>query len=243
MTLRRLAVGLVLVASCAATAAQAHTGRAEIARPSRQVGATVAKVIVATLARSQPGGGTVLWRISTSTQWGQGPQELMVLADATDDAGHEWLAVRIPVRPNGTVGWIRADRVLLMSTPYWIDVSLGHRLVSVYRSGKLVRRFEAVVGAPATPTPRGLHAIYDPIRQSSQNGFVGTWALHLTAFSNVLDNYGGGPGRVAIHGRGGDSLKDPLGTARSHGCVRVDNADVEWLARVVPRGTPVMVRA
>ena len=59
----------------------------------------------------------------------------------------------------------------------------------------------------------------------------------------MLDNYGGGPGRVAIHGRGGDSLKDPLGTARSHGCVRVDNADVEWLARVVPRGTPVMVRA
>ena len=48
--------------------------------------------------------------------------------------------------------------------------------------------------------------------------------IQLTAFSDVLDNYGGGPGRVAIHGRGGASLADPLGTARSHGCVRVANA-------------------
>jgi lipoprotein-anchoring transpeptidase ErfK/SrfK len=40
----------------------------------------------------------------------------------------------------------------------------------------------------------------------------------------VLDDYGGGPGRVAIHGRAGASLLDPLGTARSHGCIRIDNA-------------------
>ena len=70
---------------------------------------------------------------------------------------------------------------------------------------------------------------------------VGSWVLHLTAFSNVLENYGGGPGRVAIHGRGGASLADPLGTARSHGCVRIANADVAWLARTVAPGTPVRI--
>jgi lipoprotein-anchoring transpeptidase ErfK/SrfK len=58
----------------------------------------------------------------------------------------------------------------------------------------------------------------------------------------VLDNYGGGPGRVAIHGRGGASLADPLGTARSHGCIRVANLDVQWLARSVAAGTPVRIR-
>lgn len=55
----------------------------------------------------------------------------------------------------------------------------------------------------------------------------------------MLENYGGGPGRVAIHGRGGASFADPLGSARSHGCVRIDNAQVSYLARKLPDGTPV----
>jgi lipoprotein-anchoring transpeptidase ErfK/SrfK len=124
-------------------------------------------------------------------------------------------------------------------TPYWIDVSLNRRLVTVYRSGKLVRQFRAVVGAPATPTPTGLAAIYDPISQPNPNGFVGPWVLHLTAFSNVLKKFDGGLGRVGIHGRSGASLSDPLGSARSHGCIRIDNDQVRWLARTTPRGTPV----
>jgi lipoprotein-anchoring transpeptidase ErfK/SrfK len=157
--------------------------------------------------------------------------------------GNRWLAVRLPIRPNGTVGWVREDHLRVEHTPYWVDISLTRRLVRVYRSGRLVRRFRAVVGAPPTPTPMGLHAIYDPIAQRDANGFIGPWALHLTASSNVLDNYGGGPGRVAIHGRAGASLRDPLGSARSHGCVRIDNADVRWLARTVPRGTPVWIAA
>jgi lipoprotein-anchoring transpeptidase ErfK/SrfK len=150
--------------------------------------------------------------------------------------------VGLPLRPNGTLGWIRQDYVRLLETPYWIDVSRSRREVLVYRHGELARRFRAVVGAAATPTPLGLHAVYDPIQQRDPSGFIGPWALHLTAFSNVLDDYGGGAGRIAIHGRSGASLRDPLGSARSHGCIRVDNADVSWLARVVPRGTPVLIR-
>jgi lipoprotein-anchoring transpeptidase ErfK/SrfK len=60
--------------------------------------------------------------------------------------------------------------------------------------------------------------------------------------SNVLESYGGGPGRVGIHGRAGESLKDPLGSARSHGCVRVDNDQIAWMAAHVPAGTPVRIR-
>ncbi|MEA2220249.1 MAG: hypothetical protein QOJ35_2875, partial [Solirubrobacteraceae bacterium] len=78
-------------------------------------------------------------------------------------------------------------------------------------------------------------------RQADPSGFVGPWALHLTAHSDVLTNYGGGPGTVAIHGRSGASLLDPLGSARSHGCVRVANDDVSWLARTVRVGTPVLI--
>lgn len=65
--------------------------------------------------------------------------------------------------------------------------------------------------------------------------------LHLTAHSNVLEDYGGGPGRVAIHGRGGQSLLDPLGSARSHGCIRIDNRWISWMARTLRPGTRVLV--
>ena len=57
----------------------------------------------------------------------------------------------------------------------------------------------------------------------------------------VLDDYGGGAGRVAIHGRAGASLLDPLGSARSHGCIRIDNRQVRFLARVLVPGAPVRI--
>jgi lipoprotein-anchoring transpeptidase ErfK/SrfK len=137
---------------------------------------------------------------------------------------------------------VSRDWVAVRRTPYWIDVRVDARRVTVYRSGKRVRRFRAVVGAPATPTPLGLAAIYERNRQPDPGDFLGPWALPLTIMSNVLENYGGGPGRVGIHGRSGLSLRDPLGSARSHGCIRIGNDDVSWLATHVPAGTPVRIR-
>jgi lipoprotein-anchoring transpeptidase ErfK/SrfK len=65
--------------------------------------------------------------------------------------------------------------------------------------------------------------------------------LPLTAHSNVLKSFDGGDGQVALHGRGGASLLDPLGTARSHGCVRLADSAIEWIATHVPVGTPVSI--
>jgi hypothetical protein len=64
----------------------------------------------------------------------------------------------------------------------------------------------------------------------------------LTAYSPTLKSYGGGPGQVALHGRDGSNLADPLGSARSHGCIRIPNIGISLLARVAPEGTPVDVR-
>lgn len=233
----------VAAVSFPAVAPARAAGTPPVAPPARASGSVVAKVVVPSVVRSAPGGGRVLWTPATRTPWGGGPHWLTVFASGQDREGREWLRVGLPVRPNGSRGWIRADHVLLARTAWWIEVSTGRRRVSVYRDGRLVRRFQAVVGAPATPTPHGLYAVYDPVAQVPADGFLGPWALHLTAFSNVLDDYGGGPGRVAIHGRDAGSLRDPLGTARSHGCVRVTNADVSWLARRVPPGTPVRITA
>jgi lipoprotein-anchoring transpeptidase ErfK/SrfK len=213
----------------------------EVAAPSRAHGSTVARIVAPTFARARLESPKRGWRVSTATEWSKQPQVLLVLDAATAD-GRDWVKVLLANRPNGSAGWIPRDGVVLDRTRYWVAVHVRARRVAVYRKGKRVRRFRAVVGAPGTPTPRGLAAIYERNRQPDPDAFLGPWALPLTSLSEVLESYGGGPGRVAIHGRAGASLRDPLGTARSHGCIRVNNDDVVWMADRVPVGTPVRVK-
>ena len=170
---------------------------------------------------------------------------LLVLRAARDREGRCWLRVRLPSRPNNATGWVRADRVLLRPTRWRIVVAPGARTISVYHDGDLRRRFRVVVGAPGTPTPRGLFSIVGVWRWNSAD-FLGSYILPLTAHSNVLQEFGGGDGRVGIHGRGGASLLDPLGSARSHGCIRLSNKAINWIVGKVGAhglpGVPVRVR-
>ncbi len=221
-------------------AVPAHAASAGVraAAPTAKLAYT-AKILITTNVFKQPGHHVKL-ALPTHAAWGGGPHVLLVL-DTREYEGKTWLRVDLPDRPNGSSGWIREDFVRLKTTSWRVTVSRATHLVTVYRNGHKQRSFRSVVGAPATPTPRGLYAVYEKLAQPDPKGFLGPWALHLTAFSNVLLNYGGGPGRVAIHGRDGASLADPLGSDRSHGCIRVDDANVRWMARVVPLGTPVLI--
>jgi lipoprotein-anchoring transpeptidase ErfK/SrfK len=212
-----------------------------VAPPSRAGGATVARIVAPTFARRRVGSPRPRTHVQASTAWSHQPQVLLVLM-ATTRAGRDWVKVRLGGRPNGAAGWVPRDHVQLGHTDYWVEVRRGARLVSVYRRGARVRRFRAVIGRPGTPTPLGLAAIYERNRQPDPGGFVGPWVVSLTLHSNVLFNFDGGPGRVGIHGRAGESLRDPLGSARSNGCIRVPNRDISWMARSVPPGTPVHIR-
>ncbi len=211
-----------------------------IAPPSQTHGAAIAGIVMPVQARSRPGAGRKIWRVGTATSWSGEPQFLLVLGSA-DYHGSEWLRVLLPVRPNGTSGWIPRDAVTLRTARYWITVDQRARMVTIYSSGKPIHRYQAVIGKPATPTPNGLAAIYEVDPQPDPRAFLGPWSLPLTIFSNVLFNFGGGPGRIAIHGRGGASLNDPLGSSRSHGCIRIDNDAIDWMATHVPQGTPVEI--
>lgn len=212
----------------------------EIAAPARAHGATVARVVMPSVVRARLGARASGERLAAQTTWSRQALRLLVL-DAARHRGRPWLRVLLPDRPNGRSGWILRDHAVLGRTPYWVDVDLGRRRVTVFRDGARVRRFAAVVGAPATPTPAGLAAVYEVNRQPDPGGFIGPWALALTSLSDVVMEYDGGPGRVAIHGRAGASLRVPLGAAASLGCVRVTNRAVSWLARHVAGGTPVDV--
>jgi lipoprotein-anchoring transpeptidase ErfK/SrfK len=230
---RALTAGALLIAL---TAVPAHA--AKPAAPTAKLAYT-AKIMIATSVYKLPGKG-IKSTLPTHAEWGGGPNVLLVL-DRRNYQGKTWLRVALPDRPNGSTGWIREDFVRLATSRWRVTINRESHLVTVYSNGRKQRSFTSVLGAPATPTPRGLYAIYEKLAQPNPKGFLGPWALHLTAFSEVLLNYCGGPGRVAIHGRDGTSLADPLGSSRSHGCIRVDDANIIWMARVVPLGTPVLI--
>ncbi len=250
---RRTALAVVAMALLSGAAlASPATGSLAVAGPSAGTKASnsrasappslVARIMIPTRARTSPGfGKRAKMVLGTRSRWSRGPQHLLVLKRVRFK-GVPWLKLRLPTRPNNSSAWIPASRTRLITNPWLVRISVGNRTVTVLRSGRRVLKFKAVVGAPATPTPRGRFAIYERVRQPDPTGFLGPFALHLTAHSNVLDNYGGGPGRVAIHGRGAESLFDPLGSARSHGCVRVGNGRIVSLAGRLPLGTPVVVR-
>ena len=104
-----------------------------------------------------------------------------------------------------------------------------------------MRTFLAVVGAPGTPTPYGRYAIYEKIAQRDPNSIIGPWALHLTAFFNVLDNFGGGPAgsRSTAARRLPDRAAGKRGLAP---LIRVEDSEVGFLPRH-DLGTPVNIVA
>jgi L,D-transpeptidase catalytic domain len=244
-----LSAGILLSqpAAYATPSASAGAGppfaRVAAAGPPTPAQAWVAKVLYPTLARTAPSltGARRLFTVAPVSAWGA-PTELLVLGSRIDAAGHPWLRVRLDYRPNGFAAWIDEEDTILHEDPWRIAVSRARREVRVYDADRLVRTFAAVVGKPATPTPAGLFAIAAELPQGTSKDFEGTWVLPLTAHSEVLRTFEGGDGQVALHGRGGASLLDPLGSARSHGCVRLANAAIGWIADHVPVGTPVRVR-
>jgi lipoprotein-anchoring transpeptidase ErfK/SrfK len=201
-----------------------------------------ARVLVATNGYSKPGfNQKITDKVKPVSAWNRSWQQLLIL-DSMKKKNQTWIKVRLSRRPNTAQTWIPANRTRIYKNHWRIEIDRSRKIVRVFYKGKRITRFPAVVGARQTPTPLGLFAIYEKVRQTPADGFIGPIALHLTAHSNVLDNYGGGPGRVAIHGRGGASFLDPLGTARSHGCVRINNRRVKFMANKMPLGTPVIIR-
>lgn len=164
---------------------------------------------------------------------------LPVLGHATSRTGGSWLRVRLPGRPNGHTGWISADRTRRASTEWNISVKLSTRRVTIYHGGRARRHFRAVVGKPSTPTPRGTFFIEEALALSSYEAGA-PFALATSARSNVFQEFEGGPGQIGIHGTNG--LAGALGTAASHGCVRLGTHAITWLARHIGAGVPLTIR-
>jgi len=163
---------------------------------------------------------------------------LPVLGKYRGPQGVLWLHVLLPGRPNGHAGWIKAPGTKAAWTHWAIVVDVARRTVEVYDRGSLVKRFEVVVGRPSAPTPTGRFYVEESL--SIIPGYPGgPFALALSARSNVYSEFDGGPGQIAFHGIFG--IGGVPGTAVSHGCIRVDSADMGWLGAHIPPGVPVRI--
>jgi lipoprotein-anchoring transpeptidase ErfK/SrfK len=163
---------------------------------------------------------------------------LPVVAHRTDAHGAKWLRVLLPGRPNGHAGWIKQAATTAAATPWRIVVHTATRRVTVFLSGRVFRSFIAIVGKASTPTPHGAFFIEESIKLRA--GDVGApYALALSARSTVLQEFDGGPGQIALHGL--MNVGGVLGTAASHGCVRLDNDAMRWLVGRIGPGVPVTI--
>jgi len=149
-----------------------------------------------------------------------------------------WEQVFLPMRPNGSKGWIRDAAVNLYLDPYRVVVSLGSHTLQVWKGDRLVHEEPAGVGRSVMPTPTGTYFLVELLKQGDPHGLYGPYAFGTSAFSNVLYSFGGGPGQIGLHGT---NEPDMLGTDVSHGCIRISNAGIAKLAGMLPLGTPVRI--
>jgi lipoprotein-anchoring transpeptidase ErfK/SrfK len=149
-----------------------------------------------------------------------------------------WLEVYLPVRPNDSTGWVRSRSVTLTVDPYSVVIDTARHKLTALRSGRPVMHATVGIGKPATPTPHGLFYVLEELRMVPATGPYGTYAIGVSAYSNVLKTFGSGPGQVAVHG-----TNDPasIGQATSNGCVHLSDGLATWLGRTLPLGTPVRI--
>ena len=149
-----------------------------------------------------------------------------------------WLHVLLPTRPNGGSGWIRRSDVELREIDTEVHVDLAARRLTVTQGGREVLSTAVAVGSPKVPTPVGHFFVVDELDTGNVASAYGPYAFGLSAHSDVLTEFGGGDGQVAIHG-----TNDPasIGHDVSHGCIRVPNDIAVRLAGLLSLGTPVEI--
>ena len=167
--------------------------------------------IIATAVASQvqvfadPDEGAEVTHVMNNPTTTNGPLVFLTTLNAGD-----WHQVLLPVRPNGSTGWVRNADVQLAEHMYRIQVDLQDFRMRVFERGETI--FDAVAGVASnnTPTPGGVYYLTELLAPITPNSAYGAFAYGLSGFSEVFETFNGGPGQLGIHG-----TNDPetLGTA------------------------------
>ena len=227
----RLACALFVLATLAPAAWSATSPALPASYPA--AGELVA---MQTAARVAPDPGARVVRLLHQFRSDYRLQVLLALGQTTGVDGKTWFKVSLPMRPNGTVGWIPAGTVALQPMQNRIVVHRGLRTIELFHGNRRVLHAKVAVGAPGRETPLG--EFYVTARFVPDDPFLGVFAVETSAYSRLTEWPGGG--KVGIHGTSKPWL---LGQAVSHGCVRVSNTTALALKRLALVGTPISIVA
>ncbi|HET8652128.1 MAG TPA: L,D-transpeptidase [Gaiellaceae bacterium] len=149
-----------------------------------------------------------------------------------------WIRVRLPVLPNNRTGWVPRRSLSdwkLLRTHLVVDRSALR--LTLFRAGRTIFSTRVGVGRLRSPTPRGEFYVRNMLF-GFDDPFYGPIAFGTSARSTVLTDWPGG-GFIGIHGTNRPGI---LPGRVSHGCIRLRNADIVRLARLLPVGTPLTIQ-
>jgi lipoprotein-anchoring transpeptidase ErfK/SrfK len=161
--------------------------------------------------------------------------------------------VLLPIRPNGSTGWIDPGQVKKFAHDYRILVELSSHRITAYKGDSVILSEKIAVGRDDSPTPNGRYYLKELLRACenekqpdgkikcvpNDKGIYGPYAYGLSGFSPTMQTWNGGDAVIGIHGTDKPEL---LGTDVSHGCIRMSNEGITALSKVLPLGTPVTVQ-
>ncbi len=130
--------------------------------------------------------------------------------------------------------------------PVALTVSRDGRTVRYFKRGELVKTYTVAVGSAKYPTPTGRFVVQTKQVNPPWNVPNSEWAGDLAGETipggdpknPLVARWIGFNGSVGFHGT---ASAGSLGTAASHGCVRMSPSDVIDLYKRVEIGTPVLV--
>ena len=170
------------------------------------------------------------------------PPKPVALVMLVKDQKPGWLQVWLPVRPNGTTGWVRTDDFKTRQQEYRIEANLGAFRLKAFKGDEQIFDAPIAVAEQDTPTPGGTYYTTELLQPPNPNGDYGKYAIGLSGFSetkSVTDNKNFGNAQLGIHGTNKPEL---IGKRVSHGCIRLKNEDIDKLVNFqMPLGTPVII--
>jgi lipoprotein-anchoring transpeptidase ErfK/SrfK len=153
----------------------------------------------------------------------------------------DWLKVSLPVRPNGSTGWVQAKDFNTIEHDYRIEVNLSGFKIAAYKGDEKLLDTAIGLGTDENPTPGGTYYTTELIAPPNPDGDYGPYAFGLSGHSEKLTTFNGGPGQLGIHGTNEPTA---IGKKISHGCIRLKNDDIKALVDLgMPLGTPVIINA
>ena len=165
------------------------------------------------------------------------PATFLVTEEAKGDDGSLWYHVRVPTRPNGTTGWIKASDAQASILTHSVRISLSKHTLEVFDRSQLLKTYPVALGTAQAPTPKGEFYFVTKFAPTNDKGVYGVAAIGLSAYSDHLTDWPG-EAQVGIHGTNRPEL---IGKNVSHGCIRMRNEDILELTQVTPLGTPVTI--